>query len=73
MDKCWRIIYSGSNDGPTNMAIDEAILLSVSQRQSLPSLRLYSWNPACISLGRTQSDSDVDKARLKSFAYDLVR
>ena len=73
MGKCWRIIYSGPSDGHTNMAIDESILMSVSQGQSLPTLRLYSWNPACISIGRAQSDSDVDKTRLQSLGYDLVR
>ena len=73
MDKCWRIIYSGPSDGPTNMAIDEAILSSVSKGQSPPTLRLYSWNPACISIGSAQSDSDVDKTRLQSLGYDLVR
>ena len=55
------------------MAIDEAILSSVSKGQSLPTLRLYSWNPACISIGRAQSHSDVDKTRLQSLGYDLVR
>ena len=73
MAKCWRIIYSEPSDGPTNMAIDEAILSAVSQGQSLPTLRLYSWNPACISIGRAQLASDVDKTRLQSFGYDLVR
>ncbi|MBS60476.1 MAG: ligase [Anaerolineaceae bacterium] len=73
MNKYWRIIYSLPSDGPTNMAIDEAILSSVSKGKSLPTLRLYSWSPACISLGRAQSDSDVDKTRLQSFGYDLVR
>ena len=73
MEKCWRIIYSSPRDGPTNMAIDEAILSSVSKGQSLPTQRLYSWNPACISIGRALSDSDVDKTRLQSLGYDLVR
>ena len=69
----WRIIYSGSDDGPTNMAKDEAILSSVSQGESPPTLRLYSWKPACISIGRAQPVTDVDQTRLKSFGYDLVR
>lgn len=55
------------------MAVDEAILESVARSSSPPTLRLYAWEPACLSLGYAQPYSDVDHPRLKSLGWDLVR
>ena len=55
------------------MALDEAILVGVGLGKSPPTLRLYSWSPACLSLGQAQSYSDVDLARLQSRGWDIVR
>ena len=55
------------------MAMDEAILWSVSRGMSPPTLRLYAWEPACLSLGRSQSARAVDQENLRSLGYDLVR
>lgn len=55
------------------MAVDEAILDSVAARHALPTLRLYGWSPACLSLGYGQSESDVDFDRLNLFGWDVVR
>ena len=55
------------------MAMDEAILWSVSRGMSPPTLRLYAWEPACLSLGRSQSVRAVDQENLRSLGYDLVR
>ncbi|MFO7893430.1 MAG: biotin/lipoate A/B protein ligase family protein [Longimicrobiales bacterium] len=40
-------------DGPTNMAIDAALLESV-KGGARPTIRLYRWRPACLSFGRNQ-------------------
>jgi lipoate-protein ligase A len=56
-----------------NMAIDEAILEFVAGGVSPPTLRLYAWEPACLSLGYAQSFHDVDHRRLKASGWDLVR
>jgi lipoate-protein ligase A len=69
----WRIILSDPGDGSTNMAIDEAILWAVSRGLSAPTLRLYAWEPACLSLGRAQPASEVDQERLQALGYGLVR
>lgn len=53
--------------------MDEAILGAVQTGESLPTLRLYSWMPACLSLGYAQSVSDVDEAALRSRGWDMVR
>jgi lipoate-protein ligase A len=41
-------------DGPTNMARDEALLDAVGAGEAPPTLRLYQWSPATISLGYFQ-------------------
>lgn len=70
----WRIINSPAADGATNMAIDESILETVRQGQSPPTLRLYTWKPACLSIGRFQRAArSVDRDALASLGYDFVR
>jgi len=55
------------------MALDEMVLKSVVGESSLPTLRLYDWNPACLSLGYAQPVSDVLQEKLDQDGYDLVR
>lgn len=55
------------------MAVDEAILEAVGSGDALPTLRLYTWQPACLSLGYSQSIQDVDKSRLRARGWGLVR
>jgi lipoate-protein ligase A len=55
------------------MAIDEAILTSVGGGESPPTLRVYAWTPACISLGFSQTADGIDFERLEALGWDLVR
>ncbi len=55
------------------MAVDEALLESVGQGLSLPCLRLYSWEPPCLSIGYAQPSSDVDQEALHDLGWDWVR
>jgi lipoate-protein ligase A len=55
------------------MAVDESILEHIHRGESQPTLRLYSWNPPCLSLGHAQSFKDVDLARLKANGWEIVR
>lgn len=55
------------------MAVDEALLDSIRQEQSLPCLRLYSWEPPCLTIGYAQPRSDIDQIKLKEFGWDWVR
>jgi lipoate-protein ligase A len=55
------------------MAVDEAILESTTGGESLPTLRLYAWDPPCLSLGYAQPLADVDLPRLRARGWDLVR
>lgn len=69
----WRLIYDPPTAGRYNMAIDEAILLAVGAGRTLPTLRLYAWEPPCLSLGYGQKASDVDFARAAALGWDVVR
>ncbi len=52
-----RLILDTAQDGPWNMAVDEAIL-DTSDVESRPTLRFYAWSPATLSLGYFQSWSE---------------
>jgi lipoate-protein ligase A len=69
----WRLIVDGEADGATNMAIDEAILVSMLAGASPPTLRFYAWSPPCLSLGRSQPLSDVDLAACRAGSVQVVR
>ena len=69
----WRLIIDSPNQGTWNMAVDEAILESVSQKLQPPTLRLYDWHPYTLSLGHAQPFSDVDTQALAEKGWDVVR
>ena len=69
----WRLIEHAPAKGAWNMAVDEAILESVYEGVSPPTLRLYAWQPACLSLGHAQPHSEANKEVLNQQGWDLVR
>jgi lipoate-protein ligase A len=70
----WRLLNTGSADGATNMAIDEAILTAVAEGRSQPTLRFFAWEPPCLSIGYNQAMRDeVDIARCQEAGVDFVR
>lgn len=69
----WRLLYMPASRGAWNMAVDEAILESVYTGRSIPTLRLYAWDPPCLSLGYAQPVADVNLAFLDQAAWHLVR
>jgi len=69
----WRLLITPPASGAWNMAVDEALLSSVHQGLSPPTLRLYAWQPPCLSLGYAQSIQDVDLHRLAERGWELVR
>lgn len=69
----WRLLPTATSDGPTNMAIDEAIAEAVADGASPPTLRFYGWEPPCLSLGFRQPWDDVDVARARALGWDVVR
>ncbi len=69
----WRLLNTGPRDGPTNMAIDEAILEAVAAGRVPPTLRFYQWNPPCLSLGYSQPAADADLEACARYGWDVVR
>lgn len=69
----WRVITSPPAAGAWNMALDEAILESVRELVQPPTLRLYAWEPACLSLGHAQPIADVDLPSLTANGWQVVR
>lgn len=63
----------GFRDGASNMAVDTAIMAAVAGGDQPPTLRLYGWDPFCLSLGYGQRSRDVDFDALASRGWDLVR
>ncbi len=72
----WRLLITPAEQGARgawNMAVDETILEHIRRGDSPPTLRLYAWEPACLSLGHAQPLADVDRARLKERGWEVVR
>lgn len=69
----WRLLITPPARGAWNMAVDEAVLDSIGRGESLPTFRLYTWEPACLSLGHAQPFADVDVPRLHARGWEVVR
>lgn len=69
----WRLIKTSPAPGAWNMALDEAILQFTAAGRTPPALRLYAWEPACLSLGYAQPVKDVDFQNLIENGWELVR
>jgi lipoate-protein ligase A len=69
----WRLLVTPSSSGAWNMAVDETVLESLEQNMALPSLRLYAWEPPCLSIGYAQPSLDINFARLSAHGWDWVR
>jgi lipoate-protein ligase A len=69
----WRLLITPPAQGAWNMAVDESILEHIGRNASNPTLRLYAWTPACLSLGHAQPFADVDMTRLNDHGWEVVR
>jgi lipoate-protein ligase A len=69
----WRILRTPAAPGAWNMAVDEAILQHVTTGKARPTLRLYAWEPACLSLGYAQPSGDADRQALEANGWQMVR
>lgn len=70
----WRVIKNKAYDGAMNMAIDEAITISYKEGKCKPTLRFYTWNPHCLTIGYFQKlEKEVDIEKCKELNLDYVR
>jgi len=73
MTASWRLIRDGKVPGARNMARDVAMLEAVAHDEAPPTLRLYGWDPPCLSLGRHQGVEAADLAFCRAHGIDVVR
>ena len=70
----WRFLDSGKNLGAYNMAVDEELLARAQAGEAMPMLRLYSWDPPAVSLGRFQKiENSVNTESCTRHGIDIVR
>lgn len=69
----WRLIDSGPCDAAYNMALDEAIAISVRNGDAPQTLRLYDWEVPSVSLGSFQKISDIDLPYCERSNIPVVR
>ncbi len=73
MSDLWRLLITPAAHGTWNMAADESILEHIGRGEARATLRLYAWEPACLSLGHAQPFADVDVERLGGRGWEIVR
>ena len=69
-----RFIDLETHTAAENMAIDEAIMLSLEKGEVSPTFRLYRWNPSAVTIGTFQSlktDGNVDFCFLQSMKTEV--
>lgn len=69
----WTLLLDEARPGWLNMATDAA-LLDGAEREGRAFLRLYRWEPACLSFGRHEpATRRYDRARIEALGLDTVR
>jgi len=68
----WTFLVDPSHPGWHNMAVDAA-LLELADRTGAAFVRLYQWDPFCLSFGRHESTGRFDRARIRALGIDCVR
>ncbi|WP_257299578.1 biotin/lipoate A/B protein ligase family protein [Haloarchaeobius sp. FL176] len=71
-DREWRLIREESRDGPANMALDEVAAASATT-DGVRTLRVYQWEPSCLSMGYQQAADSVDWAFCEREGIDVTR
>jgi lipoate-protein ligase A len=67
----WRFLNTGAASGEDNMALDAAMALGCFS--DLPTLRVFRWQPFCISLGFHQDAGEIDLQKCEEDGIDVVR
>jgi lipoyl(octanoyl) transferase len=72
-DAAWRLLLDPPAEGAWNMAVDEVLLDGVDAGSVPPTLRFYTWTPACLSLGYFQPFNVVNVEGCREHGIDIVR
>lgn len=73
MKQTWKYINSAACAASKNMQIDMAILGWCIEKKSVAVLRTYDWKPYAVSVGRNQSDSNLNKGLCKRQSIEIVQ
>lgn len=73
MTETWRLLIDPALPGSANMARDEAMQQLHARGLTLPTLRLYAWQPACLSLGRFQRSTALEREACCAAGIEIVR
>ena len=73
MERQWRLVVDGNLPGARNMARDVALLEAVADGKTPSTVRLYGWDPPCLSLGRHQGIEAADLEVCRAEGIDVVR
>jgi lipoate-protein ligase A len=69
----WHLLIDQARPGYQNMARDQA-LLDIAEQENTAVLRLYRWDPHCLSFGRNEPAlRRYDRDRIASLGLDCVR
>src|SRR2546430_14326658 len=68
-----RLLLAPPADGAWNMAVDEVLLDGIAAGSAPPTLRFYTWTPACLSLGYFQPFSVANVEGCRGLGIDIVR
>lgn len=69
----WRLLDTGARNGSENMAVDEALFSGVVSGVSPPTVRFFTWEPACLSLGFLQHPGSGLPDACRRHKVDMVR
>ena len=69
----FRLIEQETYDAAMNMAIDDSIVESVSNSESLPTIRFYKWKNSSISIGSNQNQGEINLEFCRKNNIDVVR
>jgi len=69
----WRQLDTGARSGSENMAIDEALFTGVVSGNSPHTVRFFTWEPACLSLGFRQQAGRGLLDACRRHKVDVVR
>lgn len=67
------VVVDGGRRGADNMRLDADLLRRCAARETPGAIRVYWFEPACLSLGRMQPESDVDRDACARDGVDVVR
>ena len=68
----WRLLVHTDMPGDFHMALDEVLLESVIAGGA-PVVRLYTWQPATLSIGVNQAVGEIDREEIERRGFGLVR